>query len=80
MSTKSLDELYADMHEIEDIIKNRLAEEARKKKQLLIESRNKYIMLRLGIQHREDVVTMRIVAVVAVVIGIGLGLFIAWIF
>ena len=80
MSDKKLDDLYGEHHQIEEEIKRREATEERKKKQLLDDSREANVQGRMALQHKDDMIFVGVWAVVSGVVGIGLGLLIAWIF
>lgn len=77
---KTLNDLYEKFGEIDKEIK------VYKKQKLLIEEAEKSrlasanVQIRLEAQHKDDVLNTWVWAVVSGVLGIGLGLLIAWIF
>lgn len=80
MNEKKLDDLYDEHHQIEEEIKRREAMKKDAEEIHLKDLEEHRIELRLGIQHREDLRTVGFWCTVCGVVGIGLGLLIAWIF
>lgn len=80
MSTKKLDDLYAEYHQIKDDIKLQEAVEVCEREQYIKDLIERETLIRLNVQHRKDILSERVWVVVFGVLGIGLGLLFAWIF